>query len=223
MSKVLIGAGPMRYPRSFSIIAALALASISGTAFSQIRMSPSSTFLEAIREGDGDKVNELLQNPGFNAINARDPKTGETALHILTQARNTEWLRVILARGGNPNLGDNKGEMPLHIAAQLNYVDGAQVLIKGKARVDGRNNAGETPLIRAVRFRNVDMVKLLMKNGADPDLTENETGRSARDYATEDPRGRAVLAVIESGGQDVDPNKPAPTLDFGGDFTPIKL
>lgn len=212
----------MRYPRSYSIIAALALFSASGAAFSQVKLSPSTTFLEAIKEGDGAKVNQLLQNPSFNVINARDPKTGETALHFLTQQRNTEWLRVILARGGNPNLGDNKGDMPLHVAAQLNYVDGAEVLIKGKARIDGRNNAGETPLIRAVRFRNVDMVKLLMKNGANPDLTENETGRSARDYATEDPRARAVLAVIESGGQDAEPNKPAPTLDFGGDFTPIK-
>ncbi len=212
----------MRYPRSLAVLAAIALVSTGGVALSQVKLSPSTTFLEAIREGDGGKVNEMIQNPAFNAINARDPKTGETALHILTQQRNTEWLRVIVSRGANPNLGDNKGEMPLHIAAQLNYVDGAQVLIKGKAKVDGRNNAGETPLIRAARLRNVDMVKLLMKNGANPDLTENETGRSARDYATEDPRGRAVLTVIESGGKDVDPNKPAPTLDFGGDFTPIK-
>jgi uncharacterized protein len=212
----------MRYPRSLTILAALALITAGGTALSQVKMSPSTTFLEAVKEGDGDKVNQLLQNPNFNAINARDPKTGETALHFLTQDRNTEWLRVIVSRGGNPNLGDNKGEMPLHIAAQLNYVDGAQVLIKGKAKVDGRNNAGETPLIRAVRFRHVDMVKLLMKNGANPDLTENETGRSARDYATEDPRGRAVLSVIESGGKDVEPSKSAPTMDFGGDFTPIK-
>ena len=212
----------MRYPRSLAVLAAVALFSTGGAALSQVKFSPSTTFLEAIKEGDGDKVNELLQNPTFNAINARDPKTGETALHILTRDRNTEWLRVILARGGNPNMGDNNGEMPLHLAAQLNYIDGAQALIKGKAKVDGRNNAGETPLIRAVRFRHVDMVKLLMKNGANPDLTENETGRSARDYASEDPRGRAVLSVIESGGQDADPAKPAPTLDFGGDFTPIR-
>ena len=211
----------MRYPRSFAVLAALALVASGGAALSQAKLSPSTTFLTAIREGDGLKVNELLQNPAFNVINTRDPKTGETALHILTQQRNTEWLRVILARGGNPNIGDNEGEMPLHIAAQLNYVDGADVLIKNKAKVDGRNNAGETPLIRAVRLRHVDMVKLLMKNGANPDLTENETGRSARDYATEDPRGRAVLAVIESGGKDADPAKPAPTLDFGTDFTPI--
>ncbi len=211
----------MRYPRSFSILAAITLFSVSGAALSQVKLSPSSTFLEAIREGDGAKVNELIQNPSINVVNTRDPKTGETALHILTQQRNTEWLSVIISRGGNPNIGDNKGELPLHIAAQLNYVDGALVLLKGKAKVDGLNNAGETPLIRAVRFRNVDMVKLLMKNGANPDLTDHETGRSARDYATEDPRGRPVLTVIETGGKDIDPAKPAPTLDFGGDFTPI--
>lgn len=211
----------MRYPRSVAILAALALVATGGTALSQVKLSPGTTFLQAIKDGDGAKVNEVLQNPAYNVINTRDSKTGETALHILTQQRNTEWLRVILARGGNPNIGDNKGELPLHIAAQLNYTDGAEVLIKNKAKVDGRNNAGETPLIRAVRFRNVDMVKLLMKSGANPDLTENETGRSARDYATEDPRGRPLLSIIESGGKDAEPAKPAPTLDFGTDFTPI--
>lgn len=211
----------MRYPRSMALITALALITTSGGALSQSRMAASTSFLEAIREGEGSKVNELLQNPSLNIINTRDPKTGETALHILTKQRNTEWLQVILLRGGNPNIGDKQGDMPLHIAAQLNYLDGAALLVKGKAKVDGRNNAGETPLIRAVRLRHVDMVKFLMKNGANPDLTENQTGRSARDYATEDPRGRPVLAIIESGGKDSEPKGAAPTLDFGNDFTPI--
>ncbi len=211
----------MRFPRSTLALLSLALLASGSAAFSQVSGSPSTAFLDAVKKGDGTKVNEILQNPNLTVINTRDQKTGQTALHILTQQRKTDWIRVILARGGNPNIGDNQGEMPLHIAAQLNYTDGADALIKGKAKVDGRNNAGETPLIVAARFRHVDMVKVLMKAGANPDLTDNSTGRSARDYATEDARGGPILAIIESGGKDPQPTDAQPALDFGSDFTPI--
>ena len=190
----------------------------------QMKGSPSNAFLDAVRKGDGAVVNQVLENPSMShVLNARDEKTGQTALHILIGQRNIEWVRVMLAGGANPNLGDKVGDTPLHLAVQMNYIDGAAVLIQMDAKVDAKNNTGETPLIRAVRMRHVEMAKLLLKSGANPDLPDHETGRSARDYAMEDPRGKPLLAVIETGGKDADPAKPAAApLDFGSDFTPIR-
>jgi len=39
-------------------------------------------------------------------------------------------------------------------------------------------------------------VKLLLDHGANPDHTDAVAGYSARDYATRDPRARAILKLI---------------------------
>ena len=105
-------------------------------------------------------------------------------------------------------------------STQLSWGDGAQLLLKMKANVDATNRSGETALIRAVQLRNAEMVRLLIKAGANPDKQDTVAGYSARDYAAQDGRGNAVLAIIENGGKTDEPKKDgekkADDLDFSG-------
>ena len=154
-------------------------------------------FLEAVKDRDGTKVNELLAQPGNVLVNARDLTSGESALHIVTQRRDPVWVRFLLGKGANPNAETRDGVTPLQIAVQLGFLDGVEALVKGGASVDVTNTAGETPLISAVHRRDVEMIRLLVDNGADP-LRTDTTGRTARDYAVLEGGRSQVLAALDA-------------------------
>ena len=186
------------------------------------QFSDSYNFLKAVKDRKGEDAEKFINEPGSGAviINTRDGSTGETALHIVTARRDSTWLGYLLSKGANPNLDDKKGVTPLMLASQLGWADGADLLIQMKAQIDATNRSGETALIRAVQLRNAEMVRLLIKAGANPDKQDTVAGYSARDYAAQDGRGNAVLAIIENGGKTDEPKKDgekkANDLDFSG-------
>lgn len=165
--------------RKSIVSAGLALAVLAAPAAAQF--SDSHEFLEAVRKREGDKVTQVISQPGNTLINTRDLSSGDTALHIVAERGDTAWIRFLLQRGANPNIANKKGLTPIMIAAALGNVDGVEALIKSGARVDDQDSLGETPLISATHRRDVEMVKLLLDKGADPERSDN-SGRSARDY-----------------------------------------
>lgn len=186
------------------------------------QFSDSYNFLKAVKDRKGQDAEKFINVPGSGAviINTKSDDTGETALHIVTARRDYDWLGYLLSKGAKADIADKKGATPLMLATQLGWSDGAQLLIDRKAQVDATNRSGETALIRAVQLRNSEMVRLLMKAGANADKQDAVAGYSARDYALQDGRGSAILAIIESGGKSEEPtNAPeskAPDLDFSG-------
>lgn len=184
----------------------------------QAQFSASYDFLKAVRDRDGDVVTRMIDEPGSGAviINTRDNSTGQTALHIVVEGRDTNWTGFLLQKGANPNVADRSGNTPLMIATQLGFADGIAWLVKHKADVNQRNRSGETALVRAVQLRKPEMVRMLMKSGADPDITDNLAGLSARDYAARDPRNQAILAIIENGGAPAKKQNGDGVLDFSG-------
>lgn len=173
----------------------LAASLLTGVAHAQF--SDSYSFLKAVKDADGTKVTELLGGSGSTVVDTKDPTTGETAMHIVTQRRDLAWMGFLIGKGARIDTLDRNGNTPLMVAAQLGFVEGAQMLITRQARVDLANNRGETPLIRAVQNRDVRMVRILLAAGANPDRTDTLAGMSARDYATRDTRNAAVLKLID--------------------------
>lgn len=162
------------------------------------------TFLKAVRDRDGAKVQEIVSDPSSGTINVRDSGTGEGALHIVVRQRNIEYLAFLLGRGARADLQANDGTTPLGLAAQLGWVDGATQLILRGARVDLPNNRGETPLILAVQARQLSpqerlaMIELLVGRGADPKRQDSFAGYSALDYARQDRRDRDIVTALET-------------------------
>ena len=188
MSRRLIG--------NFAAAAALGLLAVPATAQ---RMSDSYTFLKAVRERDGNKVQELLGSPGAaTTVNVRDQGSGEGALHIVVRERDFTWLSFLLARGAKPDVQDKQGNTPLGLAAQLGWAEGAEELISRRATVDLANSRGETPLILAVHHRDVALVRLLLAKGASAKRTDSVAGYSALDYAKRDPRAAALVKMLEA-------------------------
>ena len=155
------------------------------------------TFLKAVRERDPNAAERILANPATTAINARDPSTGEGALHILVRGRDINWLAFMLGKGARPDSQSNDGTTPLILCAQLGWIEGATQLLARRASPNLANRRGETPLIVAVQRRDLQMVRLLLAQHADPNQTDNLSGNSAIDYARQDPRAAAILRELE--------------------------
>ena len=198
-------------PAAFGVVAPAAYA----------QFSDSYNFLKAVKDRKGEEAEKFLSEPGSVIINTRDGSTGETALHIVIQRRDSTWLGYLLQKGANPNLADKKGTTPLMLATQLGYVDGIDWLVRKKAVVDQTNRSGETALILAVQLRNPEAVRALLMAGANPDKTDSRAGYSARDYAKQDGRASAIAAIIESNGKADAAATTKPTgLDFSGIASP---
>ena len=183
------------YASAFMI--AMAALTVGSTASAQL-FSKGYQFLEAVRDRDGNKATELLnENAAGTLVNTRDPRTGQTGLHIAVARRDTAWVNFLTQRGADANLADREGMTPLIIAAQIGFADGVPGLIAAGARINQANSRGETPLHFAVQRRDIAMVRTLIRAGANPDAQDNVAGMSPRDYAGNDPRGAAILAALD--------------------------
>lgn len=182
--------------RVFGAATAAALMLAAAPASAQ-QFSDSYNFLQAIRSADGAKVNKYLQDKSLRIVNAKDRSTGEGAVHIVTRRSDSLYLRVLLQQDDiNPNLQDGRGNTALIIAAERGWEEGVSILVKYKANVNLANAAGETPLIRAVQVHNIEVVRQLLNAGADPDRTDNVTGKSARDYARDEVRYPQIAKLL---------------------------
>lgn len=198
------------------ILTALMLAP-TGPAIAAGSMAPLSTrFLKAVEERDGTAFGEMLSGAGSTLINTRGGDREETALHIVVRQRDVAWTRLVLVKGGKPDVVDKAGDTPLMIATMLGDVQIVQLLLDRRASVDFTNSRGETALIRAVQYRNPALVRLLVARGADPDRTDFVAGMSARDYAARDTRTRGLAEALERPAAANAPSTPAPQAQGPG-------
>ena len=157
-------------------------------------------FLQAVEKKDATEVDALLKQ-NATVVNTRDLAKGHTALHIVTQRRDLQWMGFLLGKGADPNIADKNGVTPLLMASQLGFVEGVELLASRGAGVDIPNAAGETPLISAVHRSDTSMIRVLLAAGADPDRNDN-SGRSARDYATlAGPGSQTLEEITRLGGE----------------------
>jgi len=165
------------------------------------QFSGSYKFLEAVKKKDGQEVTDMLALPGSTVVNTKDVSTGDTALHIVVARRDEVWIRFLAAKGANVNARNNKGETPLQLASNLGFVEGVETLIKLGAKVDEPNSTGETPLISATHRKDAGLARVLLKAGANARRNDN-SGRSAYDYAMLDGRSNPVLTEIENAAKE---------------------
>lgn len=186
----------MRLFKVLLMTAAAAAIALAAAPASAQKMSEGFEFLKAVKDRDGNKVTAALDKPGSTVVNARDLASGESALHLVVQRRDTVWLGFLLGRGANPNLADKNGVTALQLASALGWSDGVEILVGKGASVDVSNAAGETPLIAAIHRRDVVLVRALLKAGANPDRSDN-SGRTARDYAALLGPQSAIVAELD--------------------------
>jgi len=181
--------------KSLILVLSLFAVSVSTPAAAQLQ-SQGYKFLEAVKKREGQEIIDMLAASNNQLVTSREFTTGDTALHIVARRRDLQYLKYFSQKGADVNALNKAGESPLTIAVGLGWLEGVEYLLFRKARTDVTNQTGETPLIQAVHQRSTDMIEMLLEAGADPDRNDN-SGRSARDYAQLDTRNSRILAAIE--------------------------
>lgn len=183
---------------SLKVILSLALAAATMPLAAQLpTASEGEALIKAVRDEDGSTAATLIEAPGSRLVNYRSYE-GETALLLVTKRRDLTWVKYLLGRSADPNIGDKNGDTPLIWASRIGFLEAAEYMILVGAKVDTTNRGGETALIVAVQQRQPRLVRLLLEAGADPDKSDHSAGLSAREYAKRDNRNPDILKLIET-------------------------
>lgn len=162
-----------------------------------INQSEGERFLKAIADDDGGTAISIIEAPGSRTVNYRGYE-GDTALHLVTKRRDLTWVKYLLGRKADPNIGDRNGDTALILATRIGFVEAAEYMTLVGANTEATNRQGETALIVAVQQRQPRIVRLLLEAGANPDKADHSAGLSARDYAKRDNRNPELLKLIET-------------------------
>jgi hypothetical protein len=160
-----------------------------------------SRLLAAIEDNDGKTIKSLLREESSLATSpisraklyqtqiAHWIYVGDTPLHLAAAGYRVEIVRLLLARGANPNSSLNhRRSGPLHYAADTclrskawsagRQAETIRCLLEAGAKINVPDKNGATPLHRAVRTRGADAVRCLLDAGSDP-LLRNKPGSTA--------------------------------------------
>jgi uncharacterized protein len=191
------GVGVKSVKRLRFIIAATALVAIAAPIVAQQLTAPSYDFVTAVKNRNGDKATQLLNDNPAGIVNSRDG-AGDTGLILAIARQDSDWTAFLINKGADPNLGGKGGDTPLITAARVGFEDAVEWLLSGGAKVDATNKMGETALIVAVQQREIPIIKVLLGAGANPDKSDSAAGYSARQYAERDTRSRQILQLIDA-------------------------
>ncbi|KAL3521281.1 hypothetical protein ACH5RR_019430 [Cinchona calisaya] len=157
-----------------------------------------------------DEMVSLLVEAGLKVDDARAAgllddgrwvSKGWTELHVAVAFDRTDEVeRIVMGKKeiGSLDCRDKEGRTPLHLAASRGHLGCAKVLVGAGANVDARSIDGRTPLFRAAANGHRQMVEMLMEMLANPNIAENDLGRSAIDVARD--RGHnEIVRILEQG------------------------
>ncbi len=107
-----------------------------------------------------------------------------------------EAVRLLLARGANPNLPARNAMKvaAIHAASAAGSLPIAHLLVDAGADVNAVQQAGFTPLHAAAMAGRVDLAKLFLERGADPSARADD-GRTALAMAM-DGKHQAVILLL---------------------------
>lgn len=165
----------------------LDVATLTNEIEASLDLDSTSPLIDAVIDGDAQKVNNLLQTE--ENIDKQDYE-GWTALHWAVKASDFETSRAVLEAGANPNIEDNYGIVPLMTAAGDGHLEIVQMLLATDVNIDHQNYDGWTPLIYAVSNDQIDTVRALLEAGANIEIKDNQDST-------------ALMLAIQRGNQEI--------------------
>lgn len=147
---------------------------------------------EAIRKGDADRVTAYL-DAGWGPDQPLD-LTGKRPLHQAAEYSQAAIVRLLLARGADPNAPDKQGATPLDRAAYAGKLEVVTLMLDGGADIQG---AGRSALFSTLSGENcAATIRLLLARGADPGQC-NADGLTPLMAAARWNRDEALATLLE--------------------------
>ena len=150
-------------------------------------------------ECDHPKVVEVLLHGGA-AVNSVNPRTGETALHLVARQGNADMVDVILRFKPELTILSTEGFAPLHLAAMFGHVRVVTRLLEAGADINFRTVDGATSLHLATKGNHLMCVQTLVVMKADLGLRDKD-GFTAEESARQaGPSHEYVLDYLKTVG-----------------------
>ncbi|NXK96244.1 RAI14 protein, partial [Formicarius rufipectus] len=118
--------------------------------------------LQAVENGDPEKVASLLGKKGANAT--KQDSEGKTAFHLAATKGHVECLRIMVTHGADVTAHDGAGHSALHLAAKNSHPDCIKRLLQSKCPADSTDNSGKTALHYAAAGGCLQAVQLLCEH-----------------------------------------------------------
>lgn len=165
--------------------------------------------LAAARRGDVRVLQSVLR-AGID-LDAQDPVSGDTALHVAltprSSGRSNVWdvVSVLLEAGASTSASNHAGQTPLHLVAMSGSTATihapwrtkvARELLSRGAEVNARDSHDQTPLHRAAFGGNVEVAQVLVQAGADT-TARDRVGASPGDIARKRKKNEVLVALGE--------------------------
>lgn len=152
--------------------------------------NPGRNFLESANQGDSQKVLNFL-DAGVD-IRTKEPKFGNSALHLASYEGHKKVVQILLSRGADPNCKADDGITPLIAASRKGHIEIAEMLLVAGAKVNDTDEYGVSPIMSAAFVNNKPLVQLLLEKGADPTL-KNLSGKTASDKTSDEEIKKILL------------------------------
>ena len=123
----------------------------------------SQEFQEAAKNGDLNKISQLLQSDP-DLLNSRDQQN-KTALHFACQNGHIEVVKLLVEKGANVNITDYDFKSPLLWAASEGYREILDILLKNNADKYATDIDGKCAVHLAVEAGNLSLVEWMLSNG----------------------------------------------------------
>jgi len=109
-----------------------------------------------------------------------------------------EQLELLISRGANVNVKDQKGMTPLHLAAKEGHEDIAEILISKGANINAIYGEWGVPLHLAAREGHAEVAELLIDKGTDVNA-HGPYGHTSLQYATNHGHVNVIELLISKG------------------------
>jgi ankyrin repeat protein len=125
-------------------------------------------YIEAIKRGDLEAVQELLANdPSLISMidNNRGKRSRGLPLHLAVRCGHAEIVELLLSKGVDPNERNAYKQGALHIAAERGHANLVKILVDYGADINGEKEGFRHPPL--CYASNAEVAEALIKNGAD--------------------------------------------------------
>ncbi|MBP7283433.1 MAG: ankyrin repeat domain-containing protein [Leptospiraceae bacterium] len=167
---------------------------------SSIHAQANNDFLEAVKDGDIEKVQIFLKTKvNVNATDSREM----TPLLIAAGDNNLEMVKLLVEAGADVNRKHKEtGKNALIQAASNGHLDILRYLLaRPGVLVNAKDKEGKTALIHAVFNARKDAVNLLLDNKANPNARTN-VDESALSFALKGGRPEIVTLLKQAGARE---------------------
>lgn len=150
----------------------------------------------AARAGDTTRIAMLLAEG--KDPNKADSNGRRTPLHWAVRENHPEVVKVLMAGGANPDIGDQAGKTPLEHAAENGMVEMTAMLIAAGADVNKRDLVGGNAVLWAAGLGSPETLKLVVDAGGEIEV-KDINGLTPLTWAAQTGKSASMKILIEAG------------------------